>query len=602
MSANEPWVLGICHPNHNGAACLLRGSEIVVNVQEERLSRFKRAKIDNHVDSLAARYCLDFAGITLRDLDLVVVCTMDGGGEVIRVPFENPPVVTISHHLGHAVGVFATSGFQEAAILVVDGCGSPIEDLPEELRGEVKRCRYPATCTGEPREVVTIYEAHGTQCVALEKHAGFNMDFSQRRRMPDFGSLGGMFNSVALQIFDNITEAGKVMGLAPYGRPEFSPRDMVVTNQHGCFEFFDTIPKQFVGNERWPRHKEPYENLSFCVQEALEQALAFLMGRTRQLTTSRNLCYAGGVALNGVANEKVVYRGDFEHFYVMPAAEDSGGAIGAAYHGLWTLTERTTRPRLEVDAMGRRYTNPEILTAVESTPAVEVIQTSEGVLDAVVDALDDGAVVGWFQGGSELGPRALGQRSILCDPRRPDAKAHLNARVKHRESFRPFAAVVLLEEAENWFQIEAPQIGSPFMLRVCPFRDGAEPQVPAVSHVDHSGRVQTVSRVTNRVFYDLVSRFGERTGVPMLLNTSFNVMGEPIVESPEDALWCLLYTGGRPVCARGHVGSQMCRLPQCPGPHSRGPAGGAENKGRTRRRSYRSQSKSMGRGGNRVDE
>ena len=283
-----------------------------------------------------------------------------------------------------------------------------------------------------------------------------------------------MFNSVALQIFDY---GG---GQSHLGRPEFSTwllRTRDVSN---------TIPKQFVGNERWPRHKEPYENLSFCVQEAL----VFLMGRTRQLTTSRNLCYAGGVALNGVANEKVVYRGDFEHFYVS-RREDSCGAWGCLSR-FW-LTERTTRPRLEVDAMGRRYTNSEILTAVESTPAVEVIQT----LDAVVDALD--RCGGWM-------------------------------------------VSVLLPNVGR-FQIEAPQIESPFMLRVCPFRDGAEPQVPAVSHVDHSGRVQTVSRVTNRVFYDLVSRFGERTGVPMLLNTSFNVMGEPIVESPEDALWCLLYTG-----------------------------------------------------------
>ena len=540
---NGPLVLGISHPNHNGAACLLRGDEIVVSVQEERLNRFKRSKIDNHLASLAAQYCLNYAGISENDLNLVVVCTMGGNLNSLDIAFSQPPVTTISHHLGHAIGAFATSGFEDAAILVVDGCGSPVSELSENERGDLKPCIYPSTCVGTPREVITIYEASGTTCTPIELHSGFNLDFQQNSRMSDFGSLGGVFNSAASQIFGNITDAGKVMGLAPYGRPRLSAEEILSVNQDGCFEFYDTIPKLFSHNARWPKHREAYEDLAYGVQQALEKGLAYLVARTRQLTCSNNLCYAGGVALNSVANGKVVYESGFDRVYIMPAAEDSGGAIGAAYHGMWTLTGENTRKHLRKDSAGREYSRSEIFGAVARTPCVELLESDKTTLDTVVDALRDGAVVGWFQGGSELGPRALGQRSILCDPRRANAKDYLNAHVKHRESFRPFAAVVLREEMQNWFESIAADVDSPFMLRVFRFKEGAEERVPAVSHIDHSCRVQTVTKEVNGILYELVKRFHEKTDVPMILNTSFNIMGEPIVESPEDALWCMLYTG-----------------------------------------------------------
>ncbi|MDH3669424.1 MAG: hypothetical protein OEN23_21115, partial [Paracoccaceae bacterium] len=213
----------------------------------------------------------------------------------------------------------------------------------------------------------------------------------------------------------------------------------------------------------------------------------------------------------------------------------------AAYHGLWHLTGRYSPQATERDGYGATYDAGEISAAIDRTPSMVTQETSDTV-SVATDLLADGQIIAWFEGPSELGPRALGQRSILCDPRQSDAKEKLNARVKHREAFRPFAPVILLEEVENWFDVDGVDPSSPFMLRVMNFRQDKRDLVPAVVHVDGTGRVQTVTKAANGAYYDLVKEFGERTGVPMLLNTSLNVMGEPIVETPEDALWCLLLT------------------------------------------------------------
>src|SRR5262249_12759843 len=233
---------------------------------------------------------------------------------------------------------------------------------------------------------------------------------------------------------------------------------------------------------------------------------------------------------------------EFRNIYIIPSAEDSGPAIGAAYYGLWQLTGKNTRRRLLHDAVGRVYSQSEILEAVRETPAVELVDSSDVIRDAA-DLLIEGKILGWFQGRSELGPRALGQRSIICDPRRPDGKEVLNERVKHREAFRPFALVVLLDEAENWFELDGVRPDSEFMLRVCQFKEDKKALVPAVVHVDGTGRIQTACKEANGPFFDLIVKFCEKTGVPIVLNTSFNIMGMPIIETPLDALLCLLSTG-----------------------------------------------------------
>ena len=358
--------------------------------------------------------------------------------------------------------------------------------------------------------------------------------------MPGFGSLGGLFSAAAAQIFGDPTDAGKVMGLAPYGSVTIDPDAFFEIND-GRFVFSDEVPKRFATQERWPHARHKYEDLACSVQNALEHALLYLVGRVRELCPSRNLVYAGGVALNSVANERIIRETDFDRVYVIPAAEDSGPAIGAAYHGLFHLTGTHVPRAAEGDGFGATYDSGQISAAIDRTPSVMTRETTDAV-NGAADLLVDGKIIGWFTGPSELGPRALGQRSILCDPRQADAKERLNARVKHREAFRPFAPVILLEEVENWFDVGGADPSSPFMLRVMDFKADKRDLVPAVVHVDGTGRVQTVTKAGNGTYYDLVKEFGERTGVPILVNTSLNVMGEPIAETPEDALWCLLLT------------------------------------------------------------
>ena len=359
--------------------------------------------------------------------------------------------------------------------------------------------------------------------------------------MPFFASLGGIFSAVAQQIFADPSEAGKVMGLAPYGKCGI-PSDSFFSIADNEFHFKDVVPRMFGDDARWPSREDEYRDLACSAQTALENALLYLAARLRSLCESENLCYAGGVALNSIANERIICESDFRNVFITPAAEDSGAAIGAAYYGLWEITGNNTFRSMDHDACGRAYGPAEITSAIKTSTQVHFVKSKDVIADAV-GLLRDGKMLGWFDGRSEMGPRALGQRSIVCDPRRLDAKEVMNSRIKKRESFRPFAPVTLLEEVRNWFEVDHHNPASPFMLRICKFREDKIGQVPAVVHVDNSGRLQTVTQQANGRFYELVKKFYEQTGVPMLLNTSFNQRGEPIVETPEDAIRCLLSSG-----------------------------------------------------------
>jgi carbamoyltransferase len=543
---HEPWILGIS-ASHNGSAGLLKGDRIVVAIQEERLSRFKRHRIYGARTSKAVAYCLNYAGIAPSELSLVVLCIQGRKQDqlhdlrlesFLNVLTNKIPTITIPHHYGHALSVFATSGFAESAVLIVDGTGSPVSDFTAQELSVMNGDKAP-----DSWETISLYHASGTTVVPLEKHviergAWLVMHDGE---MPSFGSLGGMFSAAAQQIFGEASEAGKVMGLAPYGRAEFAASDFFdVVN--GRFHFKDTVPRQFRYHERWPNRASEYEALAGSVQAALEEALLYLVQHVRELCGSENLCYAGGVALNSVANERIIRESGFKSVYIMPAAEDSGTSIGAAYYGLWQLTQHNSQRPILHDAPGRSYSSAEVSAALEAREDVRVVYPTDVLSDAV-ELLCDGKIIGWFDGGSELGPRALGQRSILCDPRQPDAKETLNRRVKMRESFRPFAPAVLLEEAGKWFEFGDTTPKSPFMLRVVKVNPERKDDVPAIVHVDGTGRVQTLTRANNGRFYELVKQFYEKTGVPILLNTSFNRMGQPIIETPTDAIECLLNTG-----------------------------------------------------------
>jgi carbamoyltransferase len=558
----RPWVLGLSC-SHNGSACLLHGDEIVAAVQDERLLRLKRRRTKARFVEYCVRYCLEAAGIGPEQLDGVVYSITRGAGphdhddiflnDYLRVGSRHLSVLDIPHHLAHAISAFATSGTRDATVLVIDGSGTRFDRLPPHEQEAAR----PRGITPEACEWLTWYDAHDTTLRPVFKQMAVPFRNDARGVSP-FGSLGDMYGAIGALLFSSYFDGpGKVMGLAPYGTPSIGIEQWVSVDDAGLVRFHEEGYREArrrhdelahpscSGDVEWrngrSRAFQTDADIAASVQQALEHALLKIVARIRHESDSRTLCYAGGVALNSVANERLVREGGFEDVFIFPAAEDSGVAVGAAFHGLWQLMGTNTARRLSRDAMGRQYREDEIARAIRSTPAIHVRRSSDVAAD-VAELLCAGNIVGWFSGRSELGPRALGSRSVLCDPRAPDAKDILNRRVKRREPFRPFAPVVLKEHVHGWFHVPA-QADSPFMLRVWPFLPGKGALVPAVAHVDDTARVQTVERETCPALHALISAFHARTGVPMLLNTSFNIAGEPIIERPEDALWSLLCTG-----------------------------------------------------------
>lgn len=533
------WTLGV-GASHNGGACLIADGELVVAIQEERLTRVKRGRLRPAFDTLAIRYCLDWAGIDIVDLSLVGISR----DEPIAMPesdlgrnplFEGrrlPPIAYISHHRAHAAAAWFQSGFSEAAVLVIDGLGSPTEDCEPAERAAAARDGW---------ETLSIYRAGSGRLTCLHKDVAPDRSWLSisERGMARFAGIGGMYSAAARLVFGQYLEAGKLMGLAPYGRPIFAPDRFFGIDADGGLAFRDEIPALFGEDALWPEREDEYADLAASVQAALERAVLCTVRRTRALTGLRHLAYAGGVALNCLANERILREGGFDDVFVMPAAEDSGTSIGAAVAGLLDDNRPPAPRRIIRDSTGRRYRRDEVALALDAFIPSNPVRPATP--QAIASTLASGALVGWFAGGSELGPRALGHRSILADPRRAHTWPDLNRR-KGRESFRPLAPVVLAEHADEWFEMGGrPE--SPFMLRVCAVREHRRDQIPAVVHVDATARVQTLAREQNPELYEVLVAFHGETGVPVLVNTSLNAAGEPIVETPEDALWCAARLG-----------------------------------------------------------
>lgn len=539
-------ILGLA-ASHNGAACLVDDAtgEVLVAVQEERLTRKKRAVLEPAEGFAALDYVLEATGLAVDDISLIVTCPLRTAAapelDLDRHPrLAGRPRALITHHRAHAVSAYWASGFDDAAVLVIDGMGSEGDELDEAERAAVV-----GAAVG--REVHSIYRASGGVLTPALKQLG-RLDAPTpgpggvASALVPFASLGTMYQAVAQRVFGSWTEAGKVMGLAPYGRQRYATDAFLAADGPGL-RFSEAIHRARLPRAGWPTHPEAWRDLARSVQEALEVGVLHLARSAAELTGSRRLCLAGGVALNGIANERIVRSGLFDEVFVLPAAEDCGTALGAAWEGLWRLRGPRRGVRLERDALGRRYGRADVdeaLAAGHAGPGARVVSAPD-VAEAVAAMLARGLVVGFFEGRSELGPRALGQRSILFDPRRADGKDLLNARVKHREAFRPFAPAVLAREADAWFDM-GPAPESPFMLRVVPTRPERRAEIPAVVHVDGSARVQTVA-ADGGGLHRLLEAFFATTGVPLLLLTSFNVAGEPIVETPADALRCFASTG-----------------------------------------------------------
>ena len=562
MPKKHTYVLGLNTYDHDVSACLLRDGEIAYAIAKERITREKHASgfYKDVID-----YCLDAEGITLDDIDLVVrncyilpvsemedrLLYQDMPGflpEYERADAKSHPyfhsqsekVVSISHHLAHAYSAFAVSPFQEGAIMIVDGVGSYRADVSEP---------FPESDVATPlaRESESYYRFSGSklECIKkvwMEPDRGFLSD--EFYNMP---GLGALYSRASTYIFGDWNKCGELMGLAPYGRHGnvrslMSIKDNALTVPRWTSEL--NKPYIMDTGQKWetsPLMKH-WEDLAWRVQDDTEKVLLARAAWLHETTGAKNLCIAGGVALNCVANGRVARESEFDDVWIQPAAGDDGIAIGCAYYGWLEILKQPRSFVMDHSYVGKRYTDQEVANAI-SKPLVRVQTTqtqSDNIARDTAKLLADQKVIGWFQDRSEFGPRALGNRSLIADPRKPEMKNILNSRVKHRQPFRPFAPIVLYERAKEIFEGEED---SPFMLIAKNVRPEWRDKIPAIVHVDGTARVQTVREATNPTLYRLLKEFDALTGVPVLINTSFNVKGEPIIETPRDAVICFLTTG-----------------------------------------------------------
>jgi carbamoyltransferase len=561
-TSTNTYVLGINAYDHDVSACLLRNGEIAYAISKERLTREKH---DTGFFQEVIDYCLSAEGITLEDVDLIVrnCYVLPLEDLETRLLYEDIPefmdaqeraqalksplfrtnakkVLTVSHHLAHAYSAFAACPFDEGVVMVVDGVGNYASDIHEEGQ-------FTGNVNPLARESESYYRFKGADLTPLRKVwldpvRGFLSD--EFYFMP---GLGALYSRVSSYIFGDWNKCGEVMGLAPYGRPD--PAKSLIKLETGALEVpqwtaeFDKpwFPEVHRDWERSP-FMPHWQDLAWRVQNDAETVLLDRAIWLRETTGARNLCIAGGVGLNCVANGRILREAGFDQVWVQPAAGDDGIAIGCAYYGHLAIHKKPRSFVMEHAYLGIEYPNRAVSEAL-NTWLVRVETTRTASSDICADAarlLAEGHVFGWYQGRSEFGPRALGNRSILADPRTPEMKDKLNKRVKHRQAFRPFAPVVLAERVNEVFEGEAE---SPFMLLAQRVRPQWTQKIPAVVHVDGTARVQTVRENQNPRLHRLLREFAAITGVPVLLNTSFNVKGEPIVETPRDAVECFLATG-----------------------------------------------------------
>ncbi len=571
------YILGISCFYHDSAACLAQDGEIIAAAQEER---FTRKKHDHRFPRHAIRYCLEEAGITVKDLDFIgfydkpllkferiletylayapfgIRSFMKAIPLWIKQKLWIPDlikkelgyegkIIFPEHHESHAASTFYPSPFREAAILTMDGVG------------EWTTTSFGAGCGND-----------------------FELDYEIR--FPH--SLGLLYSAFTYYTGFKVNSGEyKVMGLAPYGEPKYV--DLILTKlmdlkEDGSFklnmEYFDYCAGLTMTNEKFhkllggpPRVPETKltqkeMDLARSIQVVTEETMLRMARHVHKVTGQKNLCLAGGVALNCVGNGLILREGPFENIWIQPAAGDAGGALGAALFIWYKYLGNERKPDGKKDFqkgsyLGPAYSDEAIEKFLRSRQIPYKRLSREELIDVVSDLIAKEKVVGWFQGRMEFGPRALGSRSILGDPRSPKMQAEMNIKIKFREGFRPFAPSVLLDKVSDYFELDRE---SPYMLLVAPVKEihrrkmteeeqklwgidklnVVRSSVPAITHVDYSARIQTVNREDHPLYYDLIHKFYEKTGCPVIINTSFNVRGEPIVCRPEEAYICFMRT------------------------------------------------------------
>lgn len=545
------YILGL-NLSHDRSACLLKDGKILFAIAEERLDGVKKSTLYASVKKKtmsgripplrAIDYCLRAEGIGLDDLDLIVAdhavepVNLDSLGTLLPIKDKSKirAIPHPSHHLSHAYSSYFSSPFEESAILIIDVYGS---------------------ATGNGTEAESGYQASGIQVQPVLK----NFQALWKEKTPDhkvYYSLTYLYNFITLALGFTIarekvttgsmvSEAGKTMGLASYGKPLGEPSSFITFGERhletsGFTQWaLDRKIARVVNGELVPvarqkrvKLKEFHQDLAYTAQSEFEKGIIFLANRLHELTGSKNLCVAGGGGLNSIVNKKILDETPFENIFILPAATDDGNALGCALYGWHALAGGESRYRMKHAYLGRSY-HLEIPDQLGKHKLHQQALDKEELVRRTAQYLADGKIVGWFQGGSEFGPRALGHRSILADPRRAEMKDIMNERIKHRESFRPYAPSVLLEHSREYFDLSCP---SPFMLLVADVKENQRQVIPAVVHVDGTARVQTVTSADNGLYYDLIQEFQRLTGVPVIFNTSFNDQGMPIVETPADAI------------------------------------------------------------------
>ena len=532
MIAGKTVVIGL-NCSHDAAAVILVDGQVVVAIAEERLVREKHV---GGFPRMAIAYCLQEAGVDdIANVDLVVLNqepVTDFSPRINDLGYQGRIVVNPSHHLLHAYYAWIASGFARPAILILDGAGYSYGE--HTRRDSPLLGSRPAYDDMEEAESMFIVTADNTIEVARRRWGLWDSRYPHMQ----FPSLGHMFSMAAEYIFGHWQHAGKVMGLAPYGDPNALVGDIVT---------YDAAGNQVIDTS-WVTRLRPRSNLQaiddeICrnvaakVQAEVERAVIHLCRDLHALTGATDLCLSGGVALNSVTNGLIRAQTPFDRLFVTPAAGDAGVALGAGLFGQHLIAGSVSSWANHDDYLGRRYSRQEVAAAVgDWAEYVNVEESEDPALDAAAD-LADGRIIGWFEGGSEFGPRALGHRSILCDPRTAVARDRLNSLVKYREAFRPYAASVLAEHAADFFDGDTSDA---FMLTVVQVKSSMEDRIQAVRHVDGTCRIQSVSASHRGTYRSHIEHFQARTGIPMVLNTSFNIRGEPIIETPSDALRCFL--------------------------------------------------------------
>ncbi len=574
------YILGISCFYHDSAAALLKDGELIAASDEERFSRIKH---DNGFPHHAIQFCLRQAGIGPEDLDYVafyekpllkfdrilrtglatfpkswlafreaLITWMNEKLWIRALLQEALPAVPkdrflfIEHHLSHAASAFFASPFDEAAVITLDGVGE-----------------WTTTTIGK---ATANWNGNGQNHIELLKETKFPH------------SLGLLYSTFTAFLGFRVNNGEyKVMGMAPYGQPRYLDRIEKIINVYddGSFwldmDYFQfhysatrTFSDKFIqlfGEPRQPesefftlathpqkdhpawddaiaRKNQHYADIAASIQRFTENAILKIVQHAYDITGSRNLAMAGGVALNSVANGRILREGPFENVYIQPAAGDNGGALGAALYTYHVILGQPRKFVMEHAYWGEGFSQAHIQAFLErENIPYEYIEEETTLTQKIVQALVEGQVVSLFQGRSEWGPRALGNRSILADPRRKDMKEIVNTKIKFREPFRPFAPVVLEEAAADFFEIDGPERHylPRFMLMVAPVKKEKWDVIPATTHTGGTGRLQTIREAWNPRYYQIVKQFGEATGVPVVLNTSFNLRGEPIVNSPENA-------------------------------------------------------------------